>query len=518
MEAARSYDTLPYQSRFFAKTHPDSLGVLGKLHGMNPQSPGRCRVLELGCGNGSSLISHAYNLKDSEFVGVDISGRHIEQARAWAAELGLENLDFRQMDLLEMDPEEFGEFDYIVGHGLISWVPEQVAERVFGLCREMLAPEGVGYLSYNAYPGSYTRQLVREIVLYHTRGTDDPLEKVRESITFLSTLSEHIGSKGVYQEIIDSRLTQFFKRDASVIYHDDLTEVYRPFYFRDFAEKLRENDLRFLCESDLYAISHENLPPEIQDFFKDKEDVVEREQYVDFFYGRAFRQTLFCRGEIELERDPDPSALEEFLIASPVRCISDEPELAVRKPEKFRDPNGFGLEIDHPPTKTAFAYLGRLWGRAVPFEELLARTRQTLEEAGYETEDWEKEMDITRAIVLKLVRTSNLALNLHLHQPEAPQEAGPRPRINPLAAWQIAQDAPCATTLLGINLGIDDEVSARLMKLLDGTRTAPELLEELRAHIDSENFQGDRDELPDDLEQWLGESLEDLRRLGLFVS
>ena len=46
MELAAGYDSLPYPSKFFLQTHPDRLATLGKLFGMNPQTPEKCRILE----------------------------------------------------------------------------------------------------------------------------------------------------------------------------------------------------------------------------------------------------------------------------------------------------------------------------------------------------------------------------------------------------------------------------------------------------------------------------------------
>jgi methyltransferase-like protein/cyclopropane fatty-acyl-phospholipid synthase-like methyltransferase len=517
MEVAKAYDSLPYPSKFFTKTHPDHLAALAGLYGMNPKPPEQCRVLELGCGNGSNLISHAFYLPEAEFVGVDISGKHIDRAKDWTNDLKLKNLDFREIDLSEMTRGEFGEFDYIVGHGLISWIPESVTEKVFEIFREMLAPEGVGYLSYNTYPGSHYRNMVRQIMRFHTKAIDEPMQQIQESISFLSLLSENTNEKKVFQTILDSELKRHFERDASDIFHDDLSEAYRPLYFHEFVARLKENGLQYLCETELHAMSVKNFPPAVQEFINRIEDTVEREQYIDFFLGRVFRQTLFCREKIDLNRHPEPSAMDKFLVASSIRPAAENPELSVQKPEKFAAGKGFGIEIDHPPTKTAFNILGNSWAQAVPVTELLRRSREELEKTDYAPADWEKEFGITRAIMFQIVQATDL-IKLHVFQPEAVQEVSRMPQINELARWQITEETDSVTTLFAINIEIDDEVSRHLLKLLDGTRDRRRLLEDLREFIEANEEIEGKPELLDNLENWLDESLTQLARLGLFVS
>jgi 2-polyprenyl-3-methyl-5-hydroxy-6-metoxy-1,4-benzoquinol methylase len=145
-----SYDALPYPSKFFLQTFPNRLAAAGILYGMLPADPQHCRVLELGCGNGFNLIAQAYLSPESKFIGIDLAQTHIDLAIESARELDLTNAEFRQMDVMEMTAAEFGEFDFITAHGLFAWVPEFVRERILTIFQEMLSPNGIGYISYNA--------------------------------------------------------------------------------------------------------------------------------------------------------------------------------------------------------------------------------------------------------------------------------------------------------------------------------------------------------------------------------
>src|SRR5215831_9257249 len=108
---------------------------------MNPAPLDRCRVLELGCGDGGNLIPMAYRLPGSEFVGLDRGERGIEAGRAMARAARVSNIDLRCLDILDTG-SELGKFDYIIAHGVYSWVPELVQERLLAICRTHLNPQG----------------------------------------------------------------------------------------------------------------------------------------------------------------------------------------------------------------------------------------------------------------------------------------------------------------------------------------------------------------------------------------
>ena len=134
-----TYDELPYESHAFPQTHPDRLSVIARLFGMQPAPLEGCRVLELGCGNGANIIAMAALMPDATFLGVDLSPRQIEVGQARIAELGLTNVELRAADLLEIE-NDLPVFDFIIAHGLYSWVPPNVQQAVLRICSRHLSP------------------------------------------------------------------------------------------------------------------------------------------------------------------------------------------------------------------------------------------------------------------------------------------------------------------------------------------------------------------------------------------
>jgi cyclopropane fatty-acyl-phospholipid synthase-like methyltransferase len=161
-----AYDAVAYISKPFPQTHPDNLATLATLFGLQPPPLDNCRVLELGCASGGNLIPMAVSLPGSTCVGIDLSANQIADGQKTLAALGLKNVQLKHLSILDID-ESFGEFDYIICHGVYSWVPEDVQDKILSICAANLARDGVAYVSYNTFPGWHMRGMIRDMMCYH---------------------------------------------------------------------------------------------------------------------------------------------------------------------------------------------------------------------------------------------------------------------------------------------------------------------------------------------------------------
>lgn len=514
MQIAEAYDRMPYPSKFFSLTNPDHLATLAVLFGLEPAAPDNCRVLELGCGNGSNLLAHAFTNPNSGFVGIDISKGHIDAANSSARELGVSNVEFAEMDIADLSADDFGDFDYIVGHGLISWIPLEVRDRVFEVCGELLSDKGIGFLSYNAYPGAYQREMVRDILRDHTAGEEDIESKVRSSVRLLALLADGCIETNVTKNAFRREFERHLSHEVSDIYHDDLSDHYHPLYFREFNALLEGSGLQFLSEAEFHTMAMLPFSAEVREFVGSIDDLIEREQYLDYFRGRVFRQSVFCRKEVEIDRSLPASRLERMSVATTLRPEQDPPDLTPEQKVRFKGNREQGIEIDHPLTKAALAIAGEAWGRAVPVSELLQEARQMVESAGIPFDAPETQEATTMAIMLRIYQGTDL-LDLHLYYPAANQQLSERPELNKLSRWQLGSSKNI-TSLFGLNVGVEDPVSEELLRLADGKRTVPELTSAIRGFIESSGDIDDREELLGRLDSWVEESLGELARLGVF--
>ena len=127
------YDVVPYISYPYSNTHPEHLYTVARFFDADAVNPKKARVLELGCASGGNMIPMAIKFPDSEFVGVDYSSVQIAEANKHKEKMGLTNLEFKGISIADIDAK-LGKFDYIIVHGILSWVPKDIQDKIFEIC------------------------------------------------------------------------------------------------------------------------------------------------------------------------------------------------------------------------------------------------------------------------------------------------------------------------------------------------------------------------------------------------
>ena len=193
------YDEVLYPNLPFAQTHPDRLATLAILFGMDPAPINRCRVLELGCGDGENLIPMAIENPESQFVGLDAAAVAVRAGNQEVTALGLTNIRLEHMDIMDAGPK-LGTFDYAISHGFYSWVPEPVRDKLLALAKAVLAPHGVAFVSYNALPGGRIRQMFRDMMLFHVGDARELALRIhggREIVQWFMACQTGLGDSGL---------------------------------------------------------------------------------------------------------------------------------------------------------------------------------------------------------------------------------------------------------------------------------------------------------------------------------
>jgi len=521
--AVSVYDEVLYPAAVFPQTHPNRLATVAFLRGVQPAPINRCRVLELGCGVSSNVIGMAFQLPESEFIGLDLARRPIASGQAFVAELGLRNISLHSMDLCEANTEQFGRFDFIIAHGLYSWVPQYVRERILAICREMLNPQGVAYISYNAYPGNHLRDLVRGMMRFHTACYDDPAEKVGQARGLLKFLSESTPNPDNYVAAIRAQFERTLKYADEAFFHDDLSEVNHSFYIYEFIADAERHDLQFVGEASSNELHPEKFSPEVMrkmDELKGAKEVV-REQYKDFIRGSGFRQTLLCHKEIALAPDLLVERVPQ-LYASCDAAPQENSGGGDGEATLFRRLGGSELETTHPLICAALKSLWSHWPAAVSFQALLAtaRTAATSKAVAFSESD---EVEILAEALTRAYRAGFLGMQVFPHQ--VTNTISDRPSTSSLARFQLER-GDSATSQLHVLMKFPDPLSRRLVQLLDGTRNQEMLARELLEFVRSgrgklfENgvLVENLTEVAVILEGRVREGLESLAREGMLVS
>jgi SAM-dependent methyltransferase len=345
-----SYEDVPYPSDPIYESHPDRLATAARLVGLTPAPVERCRVLELGCASGGNLVTMAATLPESRFIGVDLAPSQIAAAREMATALDVRNVELRAMSLTDLG-EEIGQFDYILCHGVYSWVTPRVQEKILELFARHLAPSGVGYISYNVYPGWHKKGLVREMMSYHGRRFAEPRARIQQARALLEFVSRAIpDGDTVYARILKEEAARLRPLPDDYVFHEYLEDENQPVYFHQFAAQLGRAGLQYLGESCLQTTVRD-LPEHLQRRLDEMAgDRIAFEQYVDFLRNRTFRRSILCRADA-VAHAPELSRVFELRVGALAR--PERPDVDVRGSgkESFRTAAGATLTTDVPPIK-----------------------------------------------------------------------------------------------------------------------------------------------------------------------
>jgi methyltransferase-like protein/SAM-dependent methyltransferase len=344
-----TYDEVPYLSYAIAQTHVSRLYLIGRLFGMQPAECARSRVLEIGGASGGNLIPMAAALPQSEFVCLDPAKRQIDEGRRHAAELGLRNLRFEAGGVEDLGRNS--QFDYVICHGVFSWVPPAVQEAILQALQACLAPNGMAFVSYNALPGRHAYNALREALLKHCGEERAPLARARLAREMLGLLHKAAADpRSLWGPLLVAEMQRLQAASDEFLLHEYLDEYSEAFYFGAFMARAHRHGLQYLGESDLHTMYVANQVPSIPAPVLRSDDIEMMEQYIDFGLNRAFRQTLVCRDTVALQRALALEAVDDFYVQSFLK-----PET----PGVFRSPNGAGMTTSDPLVTEILAILAR---------------------------------------------------------------------------------------------------------------------------------------------------------------
>ena len=476
---ATSYEDLPYPDMCYTQTHPGRLSACARLLGLDPAPVERCRVLELGCASGANLLPMADALPESTFVGIDLSQRQIGEANRVVQELGLGNIAFAALDVRDI-PADLGEFDYIIAHGVYSWVPPQVRDSLLAVCQTHLAPGGIAYVSYNALPGWHAVQGLREMMLYHIRDEQEPLARAtraRELLTFLAEAvadernQAHGSAMEGYLDLLQQQLQDPRSQVDAVLLHDELEEHNTPVYFWQFAEHAAEHGLQFVVEADFPLSVPSNLSEEVVKTLNEVCDtIVETEQYMDFVRNRAFRRTLLCHEAQTVDRTLRTARVRELAVSTRAERVEEHAKEAQAMVAGYRGSDGASFQTDHPLTIAAMDHLVQCSPQALPFDDLVRGAARRMEQ------NEPTEEDITRlaAGLLRAFTYSLSLVELHGYAPAFTTMVGERPLAFKMARYQ-AREGDRVANLRHERVHLDP-LGRYILPFLDGRHTLDDLM------------------------------------------
>lgn len=473
---ADPYDAIPYHSQPFPRSRPEYLFTVARLFGLTPAPWRRARVLELGCGGGGNIIPLACEAPRGAFLGIDRSAGQLAPGRRLIGELGLRNIELRRASIDALDAAALGRFDYIVCHGVWSWVDAPLRDRILAACGDLLAPAGVAYVSYNCRPGWNMIQTIRDMMLYHTGGITDPAERADQARTMLRfILDGNAEADSAYAAYLRSELEMLAEHRDAYLLHDHLEATNHPVYFHEFAARAEAHGLAYLAEADLPLMYVDNLASPAAEVVGQIRDIVRAEQYMDFIRNRRFRCTLLCHRDQPIQRHLSADDIEPFHLATAARPDTPSPDMDEGAPLSFTAGDQV-LTVHGRIPKTAMWILSQQRRRPMAYDDLLAAT---VEATGVDHPEYVRAQLNNELNLLRLVFAG--VVEIHSAPPRYTLEVGDRPRTSRLARVQAARQE--TVTNLRHEAVALSEAERLLIARLDGRTPIADLVGHLAAHV-----------------------------------
>jgi methyltransferase-like protein len=409
-------------------------------------------VLELGCAVGGNIVPMAYSLPGARLVGIDLVSSQIETAKQFAASSGVTNLELRAASITDVT-SEWGKFDYIVAHGVFSYVPYDVAEKMLQICAEQLTPNGLAYISFNTYPGWHVRMWARKAMLFHAGKLADPMEKARAGRDFILALAQAPATSA----LLRGEVQWLQGTDESYVLHEYFEDTNQPIYFRDFATRVAKHGLQYLGDALQNGIvAAENWAPFRSWMDANPDDRIRQEQYADYVRNREFRRALVCHANRTIDQTQMLRRAETMHAATFMRQSPAANGLTRFEHARGEVVTGAG------PLHDALVTISRRFPQTISVAEVI-------DAAGPQR----------TALLRELLNCwKNGTLELYIDPPPVLAQApGDKPRASRVARYLAAQgQAPINQRHGSIPI---DPTQRRFIQLLDGTRTREQLAAEL---------------------------------------
>ena len=485
-DTANPYDATPYPPLSYADTHPDHLATVATLLGFEPPPVDDCSVLEIGAAGGGNLIPMADGLPGSRFVGLDYSAVQIASANDAVSALALDNARFVCADIRSMDLGP-GQFDYIIAHGIYSWVSPEVRDELLAACSRLLSPKGVAYISYNTYPGWHSLSAVRGMMLHgskHAAGPRATVEAAVETLQFLRTHSEPDSPLAayfnLYSELENSGDLMEGAQSDALLLHDLLSEYNDPAYYHEFVAHAGRHGLGVFADADFPSMFPRGISAEtIAELSRRVDSRIDLEQQFDFLLDRTFRKSLLARDISALNPSIRPSAELLRPLRVRTRAKMETPfDISGETPASLVAATGARVSTDHPLSKAVVAELAEAAPASLPFDDLLMRATNRLDEP---LRAQAMGADIAAVVAANLLQGFISHPELVVFgttQQHFAARPSAYPQANRVARYFATTGAPTVTNAHHDRVRVEP-VHAAIMSLLDGQRDRSQIRTEL---------------------------------------
>lgn len=488
MDTLHTYDELPYDSLPLPETQPDFLAAVAAMHGYAAPDPRRARVLELGCAAGGNLIPLAFRHPEADYTGVELSRVQAEAGAQFIAELKLANARIVHADLAAL-PEGLGTFDYIIAHGVFSWVPPAVQASLLRVCRDYLSPQGLAYISFNVAAGWQTLWPLREALLARTDANLSAPQRVAEARDVLAELVREWDDPLLLREI-----AHLHTAAPSYLFHEFLAEYNAPLRFADFAAQLTQAGLHYVAEAGPRRALVELDDPQYLAPAAIAARWLEAEAGLDEMLRTRFRRALVSRSDAPLAQPPQATRLTGLAFYGD---LSSEVEIDLDTDcaQDFINAGGNRFSVSHPLLKAALMALSAAYPAALRYQDLLEAAHTCM--AHFDARGSRDENAFRTALFTLLMVHGVMPVT---DSSPGASTTGDLPRAHALARLQAASPGWAVSGAWQVGLELDAAGRA-LLAMLDGTQTLDQLALAMQQVLSADGIDLSLDKIQQRVEQ-----------------
>ncbi|WP_332606174.1 class I SAM-dependent methyltransferase [Acinetobacter sp. ESBL14] len=326
---------VPYPTFVHRQTMPLWLNMIVQSKGFSaPDLVTPYRYLELGCAMGIHLHLTAAANPLGHFVGVDFNQQHLMVAQEGLETTNIDNVEFIHADFESFLNADIEPFDFIVTHGVWSWISSENQNIVAQIVDKFLKKDGILYCSYMSHPGATSLVSVQKLMLETSKNLQgDSATKAVQSLNLVRKIGT--AKSGLFEKIpsLNQELSELAQDKPNYIAHDFLSEHWQPQHSADMIQRFGKLGLSYVGGAGIIEnLDKISLPPEVQNVVKTLPLITLQETVKDIARYTLQRQDIYVKNRMPLNQQQ----LENYystvkfglLPAAPVRKdLSLDPKL-----------------------------------------------------------------------------------------------------------------------------------------------------------------------------------------------
>ena len=294
---------IEYTAHFFHVMGPAHLRFILAMKGVEVSTDGAdFNYMELGSGQGLTSLVLAAAHPRARFFANDFNPAHIQRSRRLAAAAGLENVTFLETSFADLGDAGLPQMDFIVLHGIYSWVSPENQQAIVRFAGRHLKPGGMLYASYNVTPGwAPVEPLQRLVRMYAARlpGTSD--QRMAGAVRFVEGLADAGAAFLKASPMLPATLERM-KGKSSYTAHEYLNGHWELLTHAELAAQLGEAKLRFAASADATDLVERFVLAEpAARFLAGFDGDPLRETVKDYLRNNNFRRDIFVRGGVAMK-------------------------------------------------------------------------------------------------------------------------------------------------------------------------------------------------------------------------